>query len=97
MRRVENGLIQDWVTLRRNENSWKEKEGRNRWTESAVSVYQLGAVFSNVHFVFLDASFIAHTHTHTHTHTKLMLFTHILKSTAWGFLLLFINFQTRSS
>ncbi len=81
MRRVENGLIQDWVTLRRNENSWKE--GRNRRTESAVSVYQLGTVFSNYILFFLDASFIAHTH--THTHTKLMLFTHIPKSTAWGF------------
>ena len=67
MRRVENGLIQDWVTLRRNENSWKE--GRNRRTESAVSVYQLGTVFSNYILFFLDASFIAHTtHTHTHTH-----------------------------
>ena len=66
-RRVENGLIQDWVTLRRNENSWKKKEGRNRWTESAVSVYQLGTCgLFKLHFVFLDASFIAHTLTHTH-------------------------------
>ena len=64
MRRVENGLIQDWVTLRRNENSWKG--GRNRRTESAVSVYQLGTVFSNYILFFRCILHCTHTHTHTH-------------------------------